>query len=164
LLPELVHWATEIGATAVNFQPMDEWTPETREELWIRDEDHAELEMVLKGLLRMKRRGAPILNTDQTLELMLPHFRKEKAPPEAMPCRVSMRDFFIRTNGDVEVCFFYPAIGNIKNQSAREIWYSEKAQQVRKEGVECDRLCLYTCLSQKTIRDKVRMGLKLLAR
>ena len=49
-----------------------------------------------------------------------------------MPCRVGMRDFFIRTNGDVEVCFFYPSIGNIKEQSAREIWYGPKAQEIRR--------------------------------
>ena len=74
-----------------------------------------------------------------------------------------MRDFFIRTNGDIEVCFFYPPIGNIKEASAREIWYGPKAREIRKQTVECDRLCLYTCLSQKTISDKVKMGLTLLS-
>jgi MoaA/NifB/PqqE/SkfB family radical SAM enzyme len=164
LLPDLVYWAGSIGATAVNFQPMDEWTPETKDELWIKEENYSELELILKGLVKMKRRGAPIVNSDQTLELILPHFRKEKAPESVLPCRVGMRDFFIRANGDVEVCFFYPPIGNIKEQNAKAIWYGEKAQKVRKETVECDRLCLYTCLSQKTLADKVRMGLKLLTR
>ena len=28
--------------------------------------------------------------------------------------------------------------------------------------MECDRLCLYTCLSQKTLTDKVKMGLTIL--
>jgi hypothetical protein len=74
-----------------------------------------------------------------------------------------MRDFFIRTNGDIEVCFFYPPIGNIKEQSARDIWYGPKAQEIRRQTVECDRLCLYTCLSQKTLTDKVKMGLTLLS-
>src|SRR5262249_10115424 len=78
------------------------------------------------------------------------------------PCRVGMRDFFIRTNGDIEVCFFYPPIGNIKEQSARDIWYGPKAREIRRKTVECDRLCLYTCLSQKTLKDKVKMGLLLL--
>ncbi len=73
-----------------------------------------------------------------------------------------MRDFFIRTNGDIEVCFFYPPIGNIKENSAREIWYGPKAQEIRRQTVECDRLCLYTCLSQKTLKDKFKMGMTLL--
>jgi MoaA/NifB/PqqE/SkfB family radical SAM enzyme len=164
VLGDLVHWSQTVGGTAVHFQPMDEWTPETREELWIREEEHAELEAALRGLVRLKRRGAPIMNSEQTLELVLPHFRREKAPRSVLPCRVGMRDFFIRANGNVEVCFFYPPVGNINEQSARDIWYGEKAEKIRKETVECDRLCLYTCLSQKTLVDKVRMGLTLLTR
>jgi MoaA/NifB/PqqE/SkfB family radical SAM enzyme len=162
LLPDIVEWAKEIGATAVNFQPMDRWTQETYDELWIEEEEHGDLQEVINTLIGMKREGAPILNSEFILELTTPHFREEKAPPESLPCVVGMRDFFIRTNGDIELCFFYPAVGNIKEQSAKEIWYGEKAQKVRKETVECDRLCLYTCLSQKKLKDKVKMGLKLL--
>jgi Iron-sulfur cluster-binding domain len=78
-----------------------------------------------------------------------------------------MHDFFICTNGDVEVYFFLP-IGNIKEQAAREIWYGPKAQEIRKQTVACERLCLSTCLStclsQKTLVDKVKMGLQLAKR
>ena len=114
-------------------------------------------------MLEMKRRGEPIVNSELVISLLVPHFREQSAPPETMPCRVGMRDFFIRTNGDIEVCFFYPSIGNIKEASAREIWYGPKAREIRKQTVECDRLCLYTCLSQKTLGDKVKMGLTLLS-
>jgi MoaA/NifB/PqqE/SkfB family radical SAM enzyme len=163
LLPNHVRWADQIGATAIHFQPMDEWTDETREELWVQPNEYDELQAVINTLIRLKRGGAKIMNNDSTIRLILPHFRKEKAPAEALPCRIGMRDFFIRTNGDVEVCFFYPPIGNIKTQSARDIWYGEKAQEIRRQTVKCDRLCLYTCLSQKTVKDKVRMALKLIS-
>ena len=113
-------------------------------------------------MIELKRNGEPILNSELVISLLVRHFREESAPPEVMPCRVGLRDFFIRTNGDIEVCFFYPAIGNIKEQSARDIWYGPKAQEIRKQTVECDRLCLYTCLSQKTLVDKVKMGVTLL--
>jgi hypothetical protein len=73
-----------------------------------------------------------------------------------------MRDFFIRTDGKVEVCVHFPPIGNIKEQSAREIWHGAKAQEIRQQTISCDRLCLITCLSQKTLMDKVSMGMKLL--
>jgi MoaA/NifB/PqqE/SkfB family radical SAM enzyme len=162
LLPEMVAWCKEVGATAVNFQPMDRWTQETYDELWIEADEHDELQKVADRMLEMKRRGEPILNSELLISMLVPHFREETAPPEVMPCRVGMRDFFIRTNGDIEVCFFFPAIGNIKEQSARDIWYGPKAQEIRKQTVECDRLCLYTCLSQKTLGDKVKMGLTLL--
>ncbi len=114
-------------------------------------------------MLELKRQGEPIMNSELVISLLVRHFREESAPPEAMPCRVGMRDFFIRTSGDIEVCFFYPPIGNIKENSAREIWYGPKAQEIRRQTVECDRLCLYTCLSQKTLTDKVKMGLTILS-
>ena len=107
------------------------------------------MEQITEQLLEMKHDGAPIMNSAQVLKLFVPGFREEQALPEAMPCRVGLRDYFIRTNGDVEVCFYYPAIGNVKEQSAKEIWYSEKAEKIRKETVECEKLCLHTCLSQK---------------
>lgn len=161
-LPELVEWVKTVGATCLHFQPMDRWTRETYDELWIENDALPELETVCDRLLQMKRQGEPILNSELTLRLLTSHFREEKAPADAMPCRVGMRDFFIRPDGEVEVCFFYPSIGNIKNQSARDMWHGPKAQEIRKQTVSCDRLCLFTCLSQKTLTDKIKMGSKLL--
>jgi MoaA/NifB/PqqE/SkfB family radical SAM enzyme len=164
ILPDMVGWVKQVGATALNVQPVDRWTPETYDELWVEECDQDDLRKVVDTMLALKRRGEPIMNSELVIGLMPRHFRGESAPPEAMPCRVGMRDFFIRTNGDVEVCFFYPPIGNIKEQSAREIWYGPKAQEIRKQTVACERLCLYTCLSQKTLVDKVKMGLQLARR
>jgi MoaA/NifB/PqqE/SkfB family radical SAM enzyme len=164
ILPDMVSWVKQVGATALNFQPVDRWTPETYDELWVEERDQDDLQKVVDAMLALKRRGEPIMNGELMIGLMPRHFRGESAPPEAMPCRVGMRDFFIRTDGNVEVCFFYPPIGNIKERSAREIWYGPKAQEIRKQTVACERLCLYTCLSQKTLVDKVKMGLQLARR
>jgi MoaA/NifB/PqqE/SkfB family radical SAM enzyme len=161
-LPDMVQWVKEVGATGLNFQPIDRWTPETYEELWVEQDEHTELQKVVDTMLALKHQGEPIVNSELVISLLLPHFREETAPPEVMPCRVGLRNFFIRTNGDIEVCFFYPPIGNIKEQSAREIWYGPKAQDIRRQTVECDKLCLYTCLSQKTLKNKIQMGLVLL--
>src|SRR5215213_789808 len=38
-LPEIVDYAEELGATAVNFQPIDRWTRETYDELWVEEPD-----------------------------------------------------------------------------------------------------------------------------
>ena len=162
-LPEMVAWIQEIGATAINFQPVDRWTPETHNELWINDsKDLEDLIRVRDELLTMKRSGAPILNSELILAAWDKHFREEQAPPEYMPCRVGLRNYFIRPDGEVEVCWYYKSIGNVRRSNAREIWYGEEAKQRRKETVACDSLCLFTCLSQKTLTDKFKMGLTLI--
>ena len=163
LIAEMPQWVQDLGATAVNFQPVDRWTQETYDELWIGEDRMAELEAVVAELLRQKRSGIPIMNSELTLNAWAAHFREESAPASVGACRVGLRNYFIRTNGDVEVCWFFPAIGNVKTQSAREIWASELAQERRQETTACDRLCLFTCLSQKTIADKVKMGVTLLS-
>ena len=161
-MPELVEWAEKIGATAVNFQPVILWTRETYDQLWLNEEDGEDFAKVIEHLIEMKDNGAPIMNSDEVLRLFLPHFRGEKAPESSRPCRVGLRNFWIDPKGDVQLCEDYPVIGNIKHQSARDIWYGEKAQEVRQQTLACGNLCLITCLSQKTLKDKVMMGMKLL--
>ena len=162
LLPDIAEWAQQMGATAINFQPIFDWTREASEELWIEKEEHEELTKVIEHLIKMKHNDAPIMNSEQMLRLILPHFCKENAPPENRPCLVGLRNLWIETDGNVRLCYDYPVIGNVKDQSVREIWYGEKAEKIRKQTLNCDKLCLLTCVSQKTLQDKVMMGLKLL--
>jgi MoaA/NifB/PqqE/SkfB family radical SAM enzyme len=162
-LPALVEWAESIGDLCVSPQPMDRWSPETYNELWIEEAQLPELEAVIEQLIAMQKSGAPILTPEHVMRLFADHFREKSAPRETLPCRVGMRNFFIRTNGDVEMCIAgFPAIGNIKEQSAREIWYGAKAREVREGTVKCEKLCLITCVSQKSIGNKVGMALKML--
>jgi MoaA/NifB/PqqE/SkfB family radical SAM enzyme len=161
-LPEMVEWIQEIGATALSFQPVEMGTSEVEDELWIEEDEMEDLIAVRDELLRLKRGGAPILNGEAILNAWPNHFRREKAPPEVMPCRVGMRNYFIRSDGRLEVCWFFKPIGNVRTQTAREIWYGEEARTRRKETVSCDKLCLFTCLSQRTLNDKLKMGLTLL--
>ncbi len=162
LLPELVEWAKEVGATAVNFQPMGKWTPETYDELWIEEDLIPELEQVSQQLIQMKQAGEPIMNSPQVLGLLSAHFRGEKAPMNVLPCRVGMRNYFINVAGEVRLCLKYPKVGKITEKTAKEIWYGEEAKQVRKDTVACKELCLISCLSQKTLKDKFNVGKRLL--
>jgi len=162
-LPEMVDWIQEIGATALSFQPVEQGTAEVDEELWIGENEMDELMAVRDELLRLKRAGAPILNGEQLLNAWPAHFRRQTAPPEVMPCRVGMRNYFIRSDGRLEMCWFFKPVGNVRTQSAREIWYGEEARRRRAETVACDKLCLFTCLAQRTLADKLKIGLTLLA-
>jgi hypothetical protein len=112
-------------------------------------------------LPRLKRQGAPILNGEAVLNAWPNHLRREKAPPE-VPCRIGVRNDFIPSDGRLEVCWFFKPIGNVRTQTAREIRYSEEARTRRKEAVACDKLRLFTCLAQRTLQNKLKIGLTLL--
>jgi len=162
LLPEIVTWAGRIGATSVHFQPLERWSQETYDELWIGPLLAADFERIIERLLALKREGAPILNNEQSLRMLGAHFREEKAPREMLPCVVGLRNYFIAPDGDVKVCGFFAPLGNVRTQSAREIWHGRQAREIRRQTLECQSLCLATCTSQKTLRDKFRMAWQLL--
>ena len=130
--------------------------------LWIQEQELVELEEVIEQLVAMRRNGAPIVTPENVLRMMPDHFRDKQAPRSFLPCRVGMRDFFIYSNGDVKSCPYFPVMGNINQQSAREIWYGAKAREIRKGTLACEKLCLATCVSQKTLGNKVYMALKML--
>ena len=163
-LPELVDFAVSVGASAVNFQPLGRWTAETREELWIEERDWPELDRVMERLIAMKRNGSPIMNSEEVLGLMTANFREEKASPENLPCRIGLQELYIRPDGDARLCFHFPSIGNMREQSAKEIWYGPQAKKIRSATLKCDKLCLLTCLSHKSLGNKVNQALTMLSR
>jgi len=161
LLPDLVRWAGEVGATAVNCQPLGRWTPETYDELWIEQPAWEELAQVMEQLIEMKKNGAPIMNSVENLRMATANFREEMADSRHMPCRIGLQEFYIRPNGDVCLCFHFPPVGNVARQNAREIWRGEAAGKIRRATTRCSRLCLATCHSHKSLMHKAAQALKL---
>lgn len=158
LLTDMVEWVQDIGATCVHFQPLERHTPETYRELWVDDQRCAELEKVTSRLVEMKRQGAPILNSERMIRQIVPYFREQKSPPRHS--RVGTRLFVIGVDGVVQTSG-HP-IGNIKDQSAREIWLGPKAADLRRRRVETTKLDLNAASIDHSIADRVRMGLMLL--
>ena len=71
--------------------------------------------------------------------------------------------FLVIIYGEVEVFWNYPSIGNVLNQSAGEIWNSEKAKNIRKNTVECDlygtRNCASSCLDHRTPLQEIKRAM-----
>ena len=87
-MTEMPKWAMESGATSINFQPLDRWTTETYDELWINEDRFPEIEQVVENLIQQKNQGAPIINSASLMRLWPAHFREEKAPESVGSCRV----------------------------------------------------------------------------
>jgi len=165
-LPDLARWSQEIGATTIDFSPVRPafGLSEIESDLWLKhEEDFYALERSIETLISLKRQGYPIETSEDKLRSFTDHFRGRRVYHGVSPCRTGLRDYHIQPNGDVTMCWFYPAIGNVKLSSAREIWQSEVARSLRSEMVSCTKFgsttCANSCLSHRTILQQVRLGM-----
>jgi len=159
-LVDIVTFAQEKNLTGVNFQPIFKWT-DYAEKFWITDMNH--LEDIVQKLIDMKKKGYPILTSEQNIKSWVPHFKEEKIDSiHNKPCLVGVRNFQIRAEGNVYLCSKFPPIGNITEMTASEIWHSKKAMMQRKAFLNCNQLCLNACVAKKTAKDKIDLFFKLM--
>ncbi|MCG2712656.1 MAG: SPASM domain-containing protein, partial [Candidatus Omnitrophica bacterium] len=69
------------------------------------------------------------------------YFKNPKNFLKKGPCHISVEALNITPTGQVHICFYKPAIGNIKSFNIRDIWFSEKAKSVREMIKKCTRNC-----------------------
>lgn len=162
-MPSMVEWVQRIGADTVDFEPMREWTTESIRDMWIGPNQINDLDRVIQELIAQKRAGAPIETSERRLTGMPNHFGGGNVEPEVTPCRVGLRRFAIAPNGDVTTCWFYDPIGNMVQQSARDIWTGAVGRRRRQETVACKKACAYSCMAQKPLKNLFERGQLLLA-
>ncbi len=160
-LVQTARWASEIGADSIDFSPVRPWSSETEQQLWIRDPDElAELAEIAAELVALRRAGGCVETSDAKLLALPAHFRGDRTFSGAAPCRVGMRDYHIRPNGDVETCWFFPPLGNVRDASARQIWRGPVAERIRAETIACDRFgsvdCANSCLTHRSLRQELQ--------
>jgi len=157
-LPALVPWARERGADTVDYSPVRPepfWTEQTFATLWIGEPQLPELRRVVEALVELKAGGAPIETTLEKLRSFPDHFLGREVHHGASPCRVGMRDYLIRPDGEVETCWEYPTIGNVTGQGALALWRGPKARALRAQTVRCEKfatlVCANSCIAHRTL-------------
>ncbi len=168
-LDALVAWTQEVGATSIDFSPVRPWTTEVDRDLWIESEaDSAALAAMVETLIALRLGGAPIETETARLRAMPAHFRREVVTPRLAPCRVGLRDFHILPDGEVRMCWHYPAIGDIRMSSARDLWYGDVATRQRSAMMSCAKFgsveCAASCLAHRSFGEDLRRGMLLLRR
>ncbi len=176
-LPDMIQLVEEVGATSIIFQPVHEISDKVMwgwqkfantenssftENFWVQESEFGELDRITDHLISLKKNNAPIMNTERDLKLIPYHFKRTTPTQLSRVCTVSLRNFFIQPNGDVQFCHDWPPIGNLRVQSAKEIWQSEHAESLRKQSIHCDKQCLVNCSTQRTLLEKAEMALHLL--
>ncbi len=147
----IVQYASDMGLTGVNFQPVGGTTEEVKR---MQAVDQSLLAEAIDRLIDMKKRGYPIINSEPAMRRWPKYFRGEPAPPQESRCVVVLRNLTILTNGDVLTCGRRESrIGNIADQDISRMWRCEKARRLRAELTQCRELCTETCLEKRRWRD-----------
>jgi MoaA/NifB/PqqE/SkfB family radical SAM enzyme len=153
-LVDLIKWADEnphlngIGFQAVT-QPFStpiekKWYENPKySSLWPKDPEEVDkvldriMEMVLSGSLKNRTIKTPL----NQFRVFKRYFRNPESFLKKGTCHISVDAVNITPTGNVHICFYKPAIGNIKDSSIKDIWFSEKARNTRKLITECTRNC-----------------------
>jgi MoaA/NifB/PqqE/SkfB family radical SAM enzyme len=165
-LPDLVRHFGRKSKVQVNFQP---FVGVAGDPHWVRDLD--DLARVLDELRGLQHDGYSVLANDEIFDGFLSYFR---SPPnqthlrhldlqgEKRNCDIGLRSMFIYPNGEVHFCdFLKKAIGNIRNQSLKEIYHAETARRQRQHMVRCDIDCQQTCKRKTPLLVKARAFMRM---
>lgn len=70
-----------------------------------------------------------------------------KGSKRLLPCEAGTENFFLDPSGDIKPCngmeenIWFGSMGNLKEKSFDEIWYGEKAKQMREQVRTCPKNC-----------------------
>jgi len=151
-LPDLVHWALDRGVDRVLFQPLQpnfatnendrEWYKKNPR--WVQDDDA--FANVVDKLHAMKRKGSPIWNDHEQLEILKTYFRHPYAHPRPDECMVRYNFFHVDPQGNVNFCWTVnDTVGNIRQAHPAELWRSSTAKTVREKMRSCQAPCVLNC-------------------
>ena len=163
---EVIEWAKEKGFDGVMMQPLELKHDEVElDYLW--PSDFTELDRVVDRMLEMKASGYPLLNDTSHIRKFKTYFRAAKHRQASLLerqgiCHVGVTNFFIGSNGDVVTCFYMDPVGNLRDETPKEIWDGAQARKRREEIRTCGRDCLLTCMTTRTLRDKTELFLRVL--
>ncbi|MFQ5903113.1 MAG: radical SAM protein, partial [Candidatus Binatia bacterium] len=132
---ELARYATQDGIDIL-YQPIVQNYGALEDAAWFAHSDNwpkdgEKAAAVVRRLMRMKRQGFSIANTDAELEVMISYFRNPDAwrvstqghtAHERKTTCAALGLFEVQANGDVKVCSGSEPVGNIKCKRPREIW------------------------------------------
>lgn len=164
-LPALAEWATRQGLQGVRFtafQPHGfgiKWDPESltryRDERFLR-----RLDEVVEELVRLKRTGISIHNSEPYLRMLSANYREEAYFP--VPCRVPWRRIHIFSNGDISLCQVMESsavIGNLREADLGKLWYSRRADEIRRlvKDKACGG-CWLSCYAEGNLRWSLQHG------
>ena len=142
---ELVDWVESRELRGISIQVLEENFEGPRRAEWYRNhplwiEDAAAVESLSARLLERRAAGAPILNHPRQLTLLSSYYRQPERMEE-FPCLVGLVNLGIGPRGDARLCHRLPPLGNVLEDTPRNLWRSHAARDRREQVARCSRGC-----------------------
>lgn len=102
-------------------------------------------EKAIKRIIQAKKAGAPVASSFGYLEGMLP-FLSSRAVPDDFKCMAAFLGVNIDIDFNIVPCWHLPPVGNLREASLKDIWYSDRFLAARKKmrRLECPK-CWILC-------------------
>lgn len=165
-LPELVRYFDRYPEVQVSMQP---YLGPIESGFWIKDVD--EFQQVVSDLKQLQHAGSRLMADDGTLDGFVNYFRhppRNQEPArlnlngEKRGCDIGYRSMSIFPDGKVQFCdLLRRDIGNVYQQSLKDIYYGEVASRLRERIDYCNIDCQRTCQRAIPITTKMRAFLRM---
>ncbi len=150
-LPGFVEYMTSRGIY-VQISPYHHFNPSVPNDLRITDPE--EIYTLTGTLLRMKREGMLIANSEGFIAHLPDFFLKDLRVPADYRCLIGYTNVFVDAYMNVHCCWdgYYKPIGSLREHTLREIWNSPEFQTARERMMDCDCSgCWYLCTGEVTM-------------
>ncbi|MBU0634763.1 MAG: radical SAM protein [Candidatus Omnitrophica bacterium] len=95
---------------------------------------------LIEEIIFLKDKGLKIGNPISQLRAFQAYYKDPARFVKRKQCNLD-RAVLVSSVGDIFLCYEFESLGNIKNASLSEIWYSEKAGRVRRQIASCGKNC-----------------------
>jgi MoaA/NifB/PqqE/SkfB family radical SAM enzyme len=164
-LNKFAEWAHGIGADSVDFQPIlciqppelyfESPLSKSLYSIPLAQIDNLNLlDEQIDLLIKRKKEGLPIVLPIKELERVKIYFRNLNQLTNRY-CTVGFRNLYITHRGDVQLCPWFPPVGNIRKETLPNIWTSNKAKNQRLALLSCAKPCLAGCMREYGIKEKL---------
>lgn len=108
--------------------------------LW--PKDISALDRAMDELINMKENGFDKLgNPISQFYVYKAYFRNPNNFIKKIKCHIDTQAINVTPTGEIRICFYTEPIGNIKYDDINNIWFSQKATEVREKIAGCKRNC-----------------------
>ncbi|MBU1912186.1 MAG: radical SAM protein [Candidatus Omnitrophica bacterium] len=168
-LLELAEWANRNNAiNGISFQAIMQPFFTAPDEDWYKNKEFSFLwpkemnkaDHVLDNLIRLKKDGYKITNPIAQFNIFKSYFRYPENFVKTSRCNLGYNSITVNTQGKIFLCNSMLPIGDIQEgKDIKELWFSDKAEEVRNEIRNCKHNCklLINCFFEEEPNSKIQI-------